>query len=136
MDKRGDARRAVNPIIAVAVDAPLRQLFDYRPPPGCAADQLLPGVRLWVPFGRRRVVGLLVETRQESQLPQSRLKTALALIDDAPVVDPSLLSLLRWASDYYRHPIGEVIAAALPAWRSTPGPATCGSWRTWCTGRC
>ena len=82
---------------------------------GRAADQLLPGVRLWVPFGRRRVVGLLVETRQESQLPQSRLKTALALIDDAPVVDPSLLSLLRWASDYYRHPIGEVIAAALPA---------------------
>jgi primosomal protein N' (replication factor Y) len=115
VDKRGDARRAVNPIIAVAVDAPLRQLFDYRPPPGCAADQLLPGVRLWVPFGRRRVVGLLVETRPESQLPQSRLKTALALIDDAPVVDPSLLSLLRWASDYYRHPIGEVIAAALPA---------------------
>ncbi|HSQ69401.1 MAG TPA: DEAD/DEAH box helicase family protein, partial [Steroidobacteraceae bacterium] len=105
----------MNPVIAVAVDAPLRQLFDYRPPPGCSEDQLLPGVRLWVPFGRRRVVGLLVESRPASQLPQSRLKTALGLIDDVPVIDPSLLNLLRWASDYYRHPIGEVIAAALPA---------------------
>ena len=102
-------------VVAVAVDAPLRQLFDYRPPPGCDTDRLLPGVRLWVPFGRRRVVGVLVETRAESRLPQSRLKTALALIDDTPVIDPSLLNLLRWASDYYRHPIGEVIAAALPA---------------------
>ena len=32
----------------------------------------------------------------------------------APVFDPVTFDLLRWAADYYHHPIGEVFAAALP----------------------
>jgi len=72
-------------------------------------------MRLWVPFGRRRVVGVLVETRARSELPEARLKAALGVIDDEPVFDEPLLELLRWSADYYRHAPGEVIAAALPA---------------------
>jgi primosomal protein N' (replication factor Y) len=72
-------------------------------------------VRLWVPFGRRRVVGVLVESRDRSDLPDAKLKAALGLIDDEPVFDEALLDLLRWSADYYRHAPGEVIAAALPA---------------------
>lgn len=99
----------------MAVDVPLRQLFDYRCPAGIDAEQLRAGVRWWVPFGRRRVVGVLIEVRRESSLPDSRLRTAVAPIDPVPVLEPPLLGLLRWAADYYRHPPGEVIAAALPA---------------------
>ena len=101
--------------LAVSIDAPLRRLFDYRAPPGTDPGRLLPGVRLWVPFGRRRVVGVLVELRSASEVPESRLKAALAVIDETPVLDAPLLELLRWSADYYRHPTGEVIAAALPA---------------------
>jgi primosomal protein N' (replication factor Y) len=72
-------------------------------------------MRLWVPFGRRRVVGILVETRARSDLPEAKLKAALGVIDDEPVFDEPLLELLRWSADYYRHAPGEVIAAALPA---------------------
>ena len=72
-------------------------------------------MRLWVPFGRRRVVGVLVETRARSDLPDAKLKAALGVIDDEPVFDEPLLELLRWSADYYRHAPGEVIAAALPA---------------------
>ena len=72
-------------------------------------------MRLWVPFGRRRVVGVLVETRARSELPDAKLKAALGVIDDEPVFDEPLLELLRWSADYYRHAPGEVIAAALPA---------------------
>ena len=72
-------------------------------------------MRLWVPFGRRRVVGVLVETRDRSELPDAKLKAALGVIDDEPVFDEPLLELLRWSADYYRHAPGEVIAAALPA---------------------
>ena len=72
-------------------------------------------MRLWVPFGRRRVVGVLVETRDRSDLPDAKLKAALGVIDDEPVFDEPLLELLRWSADYYRHAPGEVIAAALPA---------------------
>ena len=102
-------------VLGIAVDVPLRRLFDYRPPSGVDPETLQPGVRLWVPFGRRRVTGVLVETRATSSLPDARLRPAIAVIDDTPVIERSLLELLRWAADYYRHPPGEVIAAALPA---------------------
>jgi len=102
-------------ILVVAIDAPLRRLFDYRAPPQAAPESLRPGVRVWVPFGRRRMVGVVVETRASSDVPESKLKAAIAVIDDEPVFDAPLLELLRWAADYYRHPPGEVIAAALPA---------------------
>jgi primosomal protein N' (replication factor Y) len=102
-------------VLAIAIDAPLKRLFDYLPPPQVEVSRLQPGVRLWVPFGRRRVVGVLVEVREHSELPASKLKAALAVIDEEPVFDPALLDLLRWSADYYRHPLGEVIAAALPA---------------------
>ena len=102
------------PVLAVAIDAPLRRLFDYRPPPGVAVEKLQPGQRVWVPFGRRKAVGVILELRERSALPDERLKSALALIDDEPVLDATLLDLLRWSAEYYRHPPGEVVAAALP----------------------
>ncbi len=101
-------------ILGVAIDAPLRRLFDYRAPPSVASEELQPGQRVWVPFGRRKAVGIIVELREQSDVPESRLKSALALIDDVPVLDAILLDLLRWSAEYYRHPPGEVIAAALP----------------------
>ncbi len=101
-------------ILRLAVDVPLRQLFDYRPPPGVDARQLVPGVRLWVPFGRRRVCGVLVEISGASDVPPARLRSATAVIDATPVLDEPLLALLRWSADYYHHAPGEVIAAALP----------------------
>ncbi len=102
-------------VLAIAIDAPLRRLFDYWPPASTDVADLRPGMRLWVPFGRRRVVGVLVETRARSDLPDTKLKAALGVIDDEPVFDEPLLDLLRWSADYYRHAPGEVIAAALPA---------------------
>ena len=102
------------PILAIAVDAPLRRLFDYRPPAGTPDDALIPGMRLWVPFGRRRAVGVLVALRAHSDIPATKLRSAIARIGSEPIFDQGLLELLVWAADYYRHPIGEVIAAALP----------------------
>jgi primosomal protein N' (replication factor Y) len=101
-------------VLGVAVDAPLRRLFDYLPPRDPDARELRPGQRVWVPFGRRKVVGVVVELRSESELPLAQLKPVAALIDEEPVIEPALLELLRWSADYYRHPIGEVVAAALP----------------------
>ena len=102
-------------LLAIAVDAPLRQLFDYRPPIGVQASDLQPGIRLWVPFGRRRVVGVLVKQLDRSTYPESKLRPAHSVIDSEPIIEAQLLALLCWSAEYYRHPPGEVIAAALPA---------------------
>ena len=100
------------PFLGVAIDTPLRQLFDYRAPPdGPAAG---PGHRVWIPFGRRRVVGVVVESRTESEVPANKLRAAFEVIDSEPSFDPALLSLLIWAAEYYRHPLGEVLTSALP----------------------
>jgi primosomal protein N' (replication factor Y) len=101
-------------LISVAIDAPLRQAFDYRAPPQVDPERLLPGARVWVPFGRRRAVGVILGRPAQAGVPVERLRAAQALIDESPAIGEELLELLRWSAEYYRHPIGEVIAAALP----------------------
>jgi primosomal protein N' (replication factor Y) len=97
----------------IAVPTPLRQSFDYLPPDNGAV--LAPGMRVRVSFGRRRVVGIVLDAVRRSELPAVRLKPIGEILDDAPLIPADLLDLLCWAADYYHHPIGEVMAAALPA---------------------
>ena len=101
-------------ILRVALDTPLRQLFDYLPPGPAGTALPALGARVRVPFGRRRLVGVIVGTAEGSELPAARLKGVLEVLDERPLLDSGLLALLAWAADYYHHPIGEVIASALP----------------------
>ncbi len=115
LPKPGPARR---PVVRVALDTPLRRVFDYLPPqtlgPPEPGHSAVPGVRVRVPFGRQRLVGVVVELADTSDLPEERLKPILQVLDPRPILDPPALGLLRWAAEYYHHPIGEVISAALP----------------------
>ena len=67
-----------------------------------------------VPFGRREVVGLVMGVSEESRVSPKRLRRAEALLDDRALLSDEVLWLIRFGSDYYHHPIGEVAAAALP----------------------
>src|SRR5271157_1863643 len=109
-------------ILQVALDTPLRRVFDYLPP-AKAVDPPQLGVRVRVPFGRRRLIGILVGIVAESSVALPKLKAALEFLDERPIYDPVTFDLLRWAADYYHHPIGEVFAAALPVNLRTGQPA-------------
>ena len=100
-------------ILKVAVNVPLSRLFDYLPPAGSAAIQ--PGSRVLVPFGRREKIGVVMAGSASSELPTSKIRHCLATLEDEPVLSAEDLRLISFASDYYHHPIGEVVAAALPA---------------------
>ncbi|MGI9291051.1 MAG: primosomal protein N', partial [Gammaproteobacteria bacterium] len=105
-----------NPVIKVAVPAPLNRLFDYLPPSGNASQtEILPGQRVNVPFGRRTRTGVVISLAQNSDVPLEKLRHIQARLDQKPVFDEKMLNLLNWAANYYRHPPGEVYAAALPA---------------------
>ncbi|MFD2309779.1 primosomal protein N' [Microbulbifer halophilus] len=107
------ANRGANPaILRLAVPVPLRRLFDYLPPEGADPAALAPGQRLWVPFGGRKLVAVLVDIVAES--PLAELKPALELIDRQPLFDGAGRDFLQWAADYYQAPAGELYAAALP----------------------
>ncbi|MEA3412564.1 MAG: primosomal protein N' [Pseudomonadota bacterium] len=99
----------------VALPVPLRDNFDYLGPSGLDGIRLSEGVRVKVPLGRRILVGMVVGTSVTTPVPDSRLKAIREVLDDAPLLPPPILALLRWAARYYRHPYGEVIRAAIPA---------------------
>src|SRR5579863_545270 len=98
-------------ISRIALDVPVSRLFDYRVPDGTAAPA--PGTRVRVPFGRQRLIGVVIEQATATAVPEAKLKPITAVLDSAPVLAAEVLELARWASEYYHHPLGEVIATAL-----------------------
>jgi primosomal protein N' (replication factor Y) len=109
---------ALPAILRVAINAPLSRLFDYLPPVGddvLIEESLLPGCRITVPFGRRQQIAVIIAHADASEVPAERLRPAVSPIDRAPVLNEADLWLVRFASNYYQHPIGEVVAAAMPA---------------------
>jgi primosomal protein N' (replication factor Y) len=100
-------------VVRVALDTPLRRLFDYLPAP---EDSLpaQPGVRVRVPFGRQRLIGVVHSLAETSELPLEKLKPLFEVLDAEPVIDPGVMALIDFSAQYYHHPLGEVIGAALP----------------------
>jgi primosomal protein N' (replication factor Y) len=108
-------------ILRVALDVPVDKLFDYRAPGAGAADI---GRRVVVPFGRKSAIGVIVETADASEVPAERLKNAHEVLRDLPPFSAEDLRLMRFAAEYYRHPLGAVVVGALPTrLRRSAGPA-------------
>jgi len=97
-------------VAQVALSVPLPQTFDYLPP----LDGPLPAVgsRVLVPFGRRKMVGLVLAHAKPS-LDPNKLKPIHSLLDDR-LIDEDLLAMHAWASRYYAYPAGECIELLLP----------------------
>src|SRR6186713_1339450 len=106
-------------ILRVGLDVPLDRLFDYRAGDAIAAE---PGCRVLVPFGRRNVVGIVVEGADVSEVDLVKPKDATRVLDATPPIGAELLSTLRPAARYHQHPLGEVLHTALPAALRSPKP--------------
>lgn len=96
----------------VALPQAVRQVFTYVVPDKLT-DNIVPGMRVWVPLGRRKAIGMVV--RIHNTKPEFQCKPISDLLDAEPILDPELLSLTEWVSQYYFAAWGEVIQAALPA---------------------
>ena len=100
-------------ILQVALPVPLPNLFDYLAPPG--ALDIAEGTRVLVPFGRKKMVGVVVGRAGRSDVPAGRLLAVSEVLDGGePLLDEKLIELLRWCWMYYKHAPGDVIASALP----------------------
>ncbi|MDP2827328.1 MAG: primosomal protein N' [Sulfuricellaceae bacterium] len=98
-------------IFKVALDIPLPGLFDYRTE---SASQQDIGRRVLVSFGRRKMVGIILETAPFSDLPIAKLQPILQFLDDTPPLPREILGLLHFCTHYYHHPIGATVFTALP----------------------
>ena len=102
------------PILRVAICTPLYRSFDYLAPRNTNPGSLQAGQRIRVPFGRRTLIGVLLEVVEHTDIAPEKLKRAVQVIDAEAVIGPDLVALVLWASRYYQHPVGEAFAAALP----------------------
>jgi primosomal protein N' (replication factor Y) len=99
--------------IEVAVPLPIDRTFTYRVPPGDEGRAKV-GVRVLVPFGPRRVTGLIVGLVDGTALSGREAKPVTAFLDEGPYVTPRHLAFLSAAARECLAPIGEMLRAALP----------------------
>ncbi len=118
-------------ILRLALPSPLRRLFDYRAPRGIPRSALQPGIRLLLPFGRRELVGVLIEVTDRSEVPEDKLKPALRVLDAKPPMPAHLLELCRWTAQYYQHSLGDTLSWALPNLLRQGEPAEARQQRFW-----
>jgi primosomal protein N' (replication factor Y) len=96
--------------IEVAVPLPVDRTFHYSVPESLRSS-ILPGVRVLVPFGRRKVTGYVLGS---ASAPAGELKDVIEVLDAEPLFTTRELAFYRWIADYYLYALGEVIKTALP----------------------
>ncbi len=112
---------SAEPVAEVALPRPLLRTFRYRVPEGLL-PAARPGVRVRVPFGRGRSIGIidhLTNPRQAAPQPDDAaerpdLRDIEAVLDPEPLLPAALLELCRQVADYYVAPLGLVLRTALP----------------------
>ena len=101
-----EAGAAIARVVLVPAPGRLAPL-DYRTP-----QRLAPGTRVLVPLGARRAMGIVIGDGAE--VDGIVLRDVIAVLDDAPVLDASLMQLAAWMADYYVGSLAEVLGTALP----------------------
>jgi primosomal protein N' (replication factor Y) len=104
--------------VELALPLPMRQTFTYILPEGLRESVKI-GSRLLVPFGNRQLTGYAVALHetldQELEIEADKLKEAVELLDEEPLLTEEILKLTQWTADYYASSWGEVLKASLPA---------------------
>jgi len=96
--------------LRVALDVPLAGVFDYY-----NAQPVPPGARVIVSFGRRKMVGVVVQAPEQPAIDASLVKPVEEVLDDLPPFPQDWLRLASFAAQYYQRPLGEVMLPSLPA---------------------
>src|SRR5450432_329627 len=85
-------------IARVSLEIALRKEFDYSIPAELRG-QVEVGSRVQVPFGPRKIPGVVTAVAEESG--HANLKPILKVIGTQTLVTPKVLKLARWIAEYY-----------------------------------
>ena len=100
----GDFARIIIPL-------PLKEPLTYHVPEELK-ELVRCGMRVLIPLGKRKITGIVLELIHKTPLQKTR--EVLAVLDEVPIVDESLLKVSLWASQYYVASLGEVMSTVLP----------------------
>ena len=73
------------------------------------------GMRVLVPFGRKKIFTAIVMTLHDREPKGYDVKEILGTLDDKPIVRHPQLDFWQWIADYYLCSMGEVYKAAVPS---------------------
>lgn len=96
--------------VSVVLDLPLGGPFDYR-----ATAPVSIGDRVIVPFGRRKMIGVVVDLPAQPSYDPTLIKDVEQVLQDVAPLTQSWIRFARFAADYYQRPLGEVVLPALPS---------------------
>ena len=96
-------------IVKVAIDVPIDDFFDYQ----CEENVSL-GQAVLVPFGSRKVMGIVVEVDSSTGLEAHQIKKIIR-VDNDILFNEELFKLFKFVSSYYHYPIGQTIHIAVPS---------------------
>jgi primosomal protein N' (replication factor Y) len=100
--------------VDVVLPVPVDQAYTYGVPAELEGA-LETGSRVLVPFGSRRLTGVVVGEGDPPSALDFEVKEVLDVLDDTPTCTRELLRLTRWLANYYVCRWGEALKAALPA---------------------
>ncbi|MCP5275859.1 MAG: primosomal protein N' [Burkholderiales bacterium] len=99
------------PILRVALNVPLDTMFDYAVDEASNKDV---GLRVYVPFGQKKLTGVIMAVCSGTTIPPDKLKSALCIFREIPPLSDELLALFSFCSNYYHHPLGMVVMNSMP----------------------
>lgn len=102
--------------IEVILPLAIRSTYTYSVPDEMKCPHV--GMRVLVPLVKKEWVGIVYSCLPDdacSDIADEKIRPIIAVLDASPIVTQSQLSLWQWISEYYMCPIGDVLAAALPA---------------------
>ena len=112
-------------LLEIAVPGPFHEGLHYSIPESIQEKNLLlPGTRVLVPLGTKKVVGVILSrlSHDPTQTHPFLLKPIEAILDPEPIYTSALFELILWLSRYYHHPIGDTFQTALIGPLALPEP--------------
>ncbi len=99
-------------LIDVIVPLPIYSCLTYALPPEIPVPAK--GSRVLVPVGKRKMAGIVRGKCRRPPSSSVKIKPVVEQLDPTPLISEKLFEFLEWVARYYFHPIGMVVAEAMP----------------------
>lgn len=99
-------------VIVDIVHENVAHVFTYLVPEGMVLEK---GTRILVPFGPRKVEGLVLSLSEDTDYPKEKIKPILRPLEEYPAVLPKLIDLAAEMAEISHCPLAEALRLMLPA---------------------
>jgi primosomal protein N' (replication factor Y) len=99
--------------VDVILPVSVPNLYTYSIPTASENTLLVPGIRVCVQFGKRKLYTAII-AKVHHTAPEYETKEILTVLDNYPVVSENQIKFWKWIAQYYMCNTGDVYNAALP----------------------